>query len=97
MVNPEYPYHRYLLENIKERFGCMEMSVTDIVKTCILHLKDKDAGRPQGSKQTQQLTFNCSDALLYTCQSLFYTQLINSVKKSNKRVDGREVLDSIIA
>jgi len=43
------------------------------------------------------VTFNASDSLLYTCQSLFYTQLISACKKANRRIEGREQIDPVIA
>lgn len=74
LLNPEYKYHRYLLEDIKETFGTMEMSPSDIVQTCQIFIKDKDSKK--NTKSVNQVTFNSSDALLFCCQSLFYTQLI---------------------
>ena len=77
----------------------MEQSISEIVKICSLSLKDKDMKKQSGGggKTCTQVTVNASDSLLYTCQSLFYTQLINAVKKATRRVDGREQIDPLIA
>lgn len=42
IMNPDYKYHNYLLENIKELYGTMEMSPSDIVQTCQLYVKERD-------------------------------------------------------
>ena len=72
----------------------MEMSLSEIVKTCIMYIKDQ---KSNDERTVTQVTFNASDALLYCCQALFYTQLINCVKKSTRKVEGREVIDPILA
>lgn len=76
----------------------MEMSPSDIVKTIQLFIKDKEGKKSAaGNRICNQVTFNSSDALLITAQSLFYTQLINLVKKTHHKIDGREQLDYILA
>lgn len=72
------------------------MRTSEIVKSGSILLKDKDIKSKKGITKTL-ISFNCSDALLYCSQSIFYTQLINSVKKANRRIDGREHIDPIIA
>ena len=96
-LSSQYAYHKYLVEQIKEKHCTMEMSLSEIVKTCTMFIKDMDKSKVNGDKQVTQVTFNASDALLYCCQALFYTQLINCVKKSNRKIEGREQIDPIIA
>ena len=75
----------------------MEMSIHNIVQDFSLYLKEKSKDSGLAGNPTTKVTFNCSEALLYVSQCMFYTQLINCVKKSKRRIDGREEIDPVIA
>lgn len=80
ILYPQYPYHKQLLEYLKENFTLTEMDVGETVKTCSVKIKDKTNDR---HRKVKQLTFNCSDSLLLAPQSVFYSQLISLLQKIN--------------
>lgn len=51
------------------------MDEGEIVKTCVLWLKDFSGIKihKNGGRLCEKLTFNCSEALLFAGQSVFYT------------------------
>eukprot|EP00347_Sterkiella_histriomuscorum_P001948 403370052 len=74
MLNMDSVFHRLLIAQIKERFAATEMDPGEIVK--IIHLHIKDRIEPKTLKNTK-ITFNCSDALLFATQSLFYAPMLS--------------------
>ena len=65
VITTDYHYHKYMIERIKEDMGAMEMNTSDIVKAGSLFLKDKNIKSQKGIT-VNKVTFNVSDALLYS-------------------------------
>mmetsp|Transcript_13269 Transcript_13269/g.13069 ORF Transcript_13269/g.13069 Transcript_13269/m.13069 type:complete len:175 (+) Transcript_13269:232-756(+) len=75
---PDYHYHKLLIEQLKEQFCTCEMDSNVIVKTCSFSNKDffkhaKGQEEEKVEESCAKMTINCSDALLFAGQSLFYS------------------------
>lgn len=68
------------------------MDQGEIVKTCNIIMKEKGDKKKRDCKQ---ITFNCSDALLYAPSSIFFSQMISIMKKIKQDTYPQELKDPL--